>query len=138
MNYSETYFEWDGDEATHCHLICCVYIKRHVEMVDTKDQSNAIVYCVCYVVCWHCQYWCLWLLHNIVYRVMRCENSTLLCIQWPQILYMSILSTLGVSISNAFNAIYMSKQLIHSLHNIHTCYGMDIDAVDTIKLQCRF
>ena len=26
-------------------------IKGHVEMVDTKDQSNAIVYCVCYVVC---------------------------------------------------------------------------------------
>ena len=34
-------------EATHCHhchLICCVYIEEHVEMVDTKDQSNAIVY----------------------------------------------------------------------------------------------
>ena len=25
-------------------------------MVNTKDQSNAIVYCVCFVVCWHCQY----------------------------------------------------------------------------------
>ena len=25
-------------------LICCVYIKGHVETVDTKDQSNAIVY----------------------------------------------------------------------------------------------
>ena len=40
MNYSETYFELDSD----CHLICCVYIKGHVETVDTKDQSNAIVY----------------------------------------------------------------------------------------------
>ena len=69
-----------------------MYIKGHVEIVDTKDQSNAIVYCVCYVVCQHCWYehqsmqciecsicqhcwhWCLWLLHNTVYRVMRCEN----------------------------------------------------------------
>ena len=25
----------------------------------------------------NCQYWCLQLLHNTVYRVMRCENSTL-------------------------------------------------------------
>ena len=34
----------DSEEATHCyhcHLIC---IKGHVETVDTKDQSNAIVY----------------------------------------------------------------------------------------------
>ena len=69
-----------------------MYINGHVKTVDTKDQSNAIVYCVCYVVCrhcWyehqsmqciecsicrHCQHWCLWLLHNTVYRVMRCEN----------------------------------------------------------------
>ena len=52
-------------------------------MVNTMDQSNAIVYCVCYVVCQHCQHkdqstqciewyvcqhcwrhWCLWLLHK--------------------------------------------------------------------------
>ena len=46
MNYSETYFELDSEEATHCHLICCVYIKGHVKTVDTKDQSNAIVYWV--------------------------------------------------------------------------------------------
>ena len=44
MNYSETYYELDSEEATHCHLICCVYIKGHVETVDAKDQSNAIVY----------------------------------------------------------------------------------------------
>ena len=25
-------------------------------MVDTKDQSNAIVYCVCYFVCRQCQH----------------------------------------------------------------------------------
>ena len=42
-------------------------------MVDTKDQSNAIVYCICYVVCWHCQYWCLcnevWKLYSTLYTV---------------------------------------------------------------------
>ena len=44
MNYSETYFELDSEEATHfhhCHLNCCVYIKG---LVNTKDQSNA---CMC-------------------------------------------------------------------------------------------
>ena len=30
-----------------------MYIKGHVKTVDTKDQSNTIVYCVCYVVCQH-------------------------------------------------------------------------------------
>ena len=59
LNYSETYFELDSEEATHCdhcYLICCVYIKGHVETVDTKDQSNAIVHCVYYVVCQQCQH----------------------------------------------------------------------------------
>ena len=44
MIYSETYFELDSEEATHCHhchLISCVYIKG---LVNTKDQSNA---CIC-------------------------------------------------------------------------------------------
>ena len=85
MNYSETYFELDSEEATHCyhcHLIC---LKGHVETVDTKDQRNAIVYgmfvdtvntkikarkCIeCYV-CRDCRYWCLWLLHNTLHRVL--------------------------------------------------------------------
>ena len=44
MNYSETYFELDSEEATHCHhchLISCVYIKG---LVNTRDQRNA---CMC-------------------------------------------------------------------------------------------
>ena len=44
MNYSETYFELDSEDATHCHhchLISCVYIKG---LVNTKDQSNS---CMC-------------------------------------------------------------------------------------------
>ena len=97
MNYSETYFELA--HCYHCHLICCVYIKGQVEMVDSKDQSNAIVYCVWYVFCQHCwhkdqnmqcielcilcclltlsirRHWCLWLLHNTVYTVI----TSLLC-----------------------------------------------------------
>ena len=57
-------------------------------MVNTKDQSNVIAYYIWYLVCWHCrykdqsmqciecyvcrdcQYWCLWLLHNTLYRVL--------------------------------------------------------------------
>ena len=50
-----------------------LYIKGHVEMVDTKDQSNAIVYCVCYVFCRHCWYWCLcnevWKLYFTLYTM---------------------------------------------------------------------
>ena len=52
LNYSETYFELDSEEATHCdhcHLISCVYTKGHVETVNTKDQSNAIVYGMLFV-----------------------------------------------------------------------------------------
>ena len=41
MNYSETYFKLDSEEASHCHLICSVYIKG---LVNTKDQRNA---CMC-------------------------------------------------------------------------------------------
>ena len=44
MNYSETYFKLDSEEATychHCHLISCVYVKW---LANTKDQSNA---CMC-------------------------------------------------------------------------------------------
>ena len=43
LNYSETYFELDSEEATychHCHLICFVYIKW---LVNAKDQSNGCV-----------------------------------------------------------------------------------------------
>ena len=46
-----------------------------------------IVYAMLFV---NTRYCCLWLSHNTVYRVMRSENSTLLCIQWPQILYVSL------------------------------------------------
>ena len=85
MNYSETYFELDSEEATHCHhchLISCVYIKG---LVNTKNQSNA---CMCEndvkgverslnsFNCYSCyssqksRKWCLWLLHNTAYRVL--------------------------------------------------------------------
>ena len=33
------------------------------------------------------------LTQHLIQSTMSCENSTLLCIQWPQILYMSTLST---------------------------------------------
>ena len=78
FEYSETYSELDSEEATHCdhcHLICCAYIKGHVKMVNTKDALDAMfVDTVDTGVCGF--------LHNTLYRVMRCENCTLLCIKW--------------------------------------------------------
>ena len=38
------------------YIVVRMYIKVHVETVDTKDQSSAIVYCVCYVVCQQCRH----------------------------------------------------------------------------------
>ena len=31
----------------------------------------------------------------------------------------------------------MLKLSIYSVHNIHTCNGMHVNAVDTIELQCK-
>ena len=120
-------------------------------MVDTKDQSNAIVYCVCIFfvdtvdtkikACNALNAMFVETVNTLVFvalthliqSTMRCENSTLLCINWPlalifnrfsickkfwkaetegfstipSILYMSIQSILGISISNAYNAIYV-------------------------------
>ena len=81
MNYSETYFELDSEEATHCHhchLISCVYIKG---LVNTKDQSSA---CMCEndvegvkrslnsFNCYSCysSWKSLGFLHNTAYRVL--------------------------------------------------------------------
>ena len=46
---------------------------------------------------------------------------------------MSTVSTQGVSISNTFNAIYVEAVDTFSTQ-IHTCNGMHVNAVDTIKL----
>ena len=73
--------ELDSEETTHCHLICCVYIKGHsgffilmsrqliqrikamllcivyvmlfVDTVNTKIKACNVLNCVCYVVCLH-------------------------------------------------------------------------------------
>ena len=106
MNYSETYFELDSEEASHCHhchLISCVYIKGHMSIHCTKDQSNA---CMCEndvegvkrslnsFNCYSCyssrksRKWCLWLLRNTAYRVTQFVThveraESVLYIQWP-------------------------------------------------------
>ena len=38
------------------YIVVWMYIKGHVKTVDTKDQSNAIVYWVWDLFCQHCQY----------------------------------------------------------------------------------
>ena len=99
LNYNETYFELDSEEATHCdhcHLLCCVYIKGHVEMVDTKDQSNAIVYgmfvntvgtgvCGSYTTL-YTEYYEVWKLYSTLYKMALTPprgkaNVDLLCLQ---------------------------------------------------------
>ena len=106
MNYRETYFELDSEEATHCnhcHLISCVFIKGHMSIHCTKDQSNA---CMCEndvelvkrslnsFNCYSCYSsrkswkWCLRLLHNTAYRVTQFVThvkrvESVLSIQWP-------------------------------------------------------
>ena len=45
-------------------LLCIVYVMLFVDTVDMNIKAcNALN-----------AHWCLWLLHNTVYRVMRCEN----------------------------------------------------------------
>ena len=64
---------------THCHLICCVYIKGHVsihivwcwrcwdtwiQMIKAMSKVSKILYrfqCFKCYVCWRHQRWCLWL-----------------------------------------------------------------------------
>ena len=121
-------------------------------MVDTKDQSNAILYWICYVVCrhcqhedqsmqciecyvcQHCQHWCLWLLHNTVYRVMRCENCTLLCIKWPLAPakregYLKSLLSCGFSCSLVWGGSFVKRSL--------SCIdSVDIDSIECIRDPC--
>ena len=58
------------------------YCKGHVETVDTKDQSNAIVYWVWYLVCWHCQY----------------EDQSMQCIECYAMLRLSFSHLIALSI----------------------------------------
>ena len=60
-------------------LYCVMYAMLFVDTVDMKIKVCNALNSVCYLLS---QHWCLWLLHNTVYRVMRYENSTLLGINW--------------------------------------------------------
>ena len=61
LNQSKTYFELDSEEATHCPLICCVYIKGllhcvmyamlFVDTVNMKIKACNALNSVCCVVC---------------------------------------------------------------------------------------
>ena len=70
------------------YIVVRMYIKGHVETVDTKDQSNAIVYaivyCVCSLICRQCQHTQRkilgWLLKKVMGRnvleiLMPCVDS---------------------------------------------------------------
>ena len=72
--------------STYIALNALEIVMRSVNSIDIYSiYSNAIVYCVWYLVRQHCQYeeqstqcllrlsvhWCLWLLHNTLYRIIR-------------------------------------------------------------------
>ena len=123
MNYSETYFELDSEEATHCdhcYLICCVYIKGHVEMVDTKDQSNAIVYWVWYFVCRHCRYKDQSMQGIECYICWHCRYKT-----HPHIPAHNFLNIQWI-----FNPQKVLESWDSGLFN-HTIYTIYVDTVDT-------
>ena len=123
MNYSETYFELDSEEATHCdhcHLICCVYITGHVEMVNTKDQSNAIVYWVWYFVCRHCWYKDQSMQGIKCYLCRHCRIKT-----HPHIPAHNFLNIQWI-----FNPQKVLESWDSGLFN-HTIYTIYVDTVDT-------
>ena len=63
---------------------------------------------------------------------MRCENSTLLHTKWPQILYMLILLTPGISISNAQCYIYIYVGVVDTKTHPH------ISAYNFLNIQLIF
>ena len=71
-------------------LLCIVYAMLFVDTVDTGFCGT--------------------------YTALYTGVKTLLCIQWPQLLYISILSTLGTSISISFNAIYIKAVDTKHIH----------------------
>ena len=67
-------------------LLCIVHPMLFVNTVDTKIKTRNALDSVCSIVCRHCQHEdtdVCGSYTSTVYRVMRCENSTLLCIQRP-------------------------------------------------------
>ena len=54
-------------------------------MVDTKDQSNAIVYCACYVVCQQCRHTQRKLLGWLLKKVMGRNTRNTLEILMPSV-----------------------------------------------------
>ena len=59
-------------------------------MLEVLEVCNTVLYYEQLIkgyVCWRCQKWCLWLLHNTAYRVLLLMSEVskviVLCIQWP-------------------------------------------------------
>ena len=110
-------------------LLCIVYCVWYVICWHCQHEDQSMQCIECYV-CQHCQHWCLWLLHNTVYRVMRCENCALLCIKWPLIPakregYLKSLPSCGFRYSPVWQDSFLKRSLsyINSI-NIYSIDGM--------------
>ena len=96
------------------------------------------------------EYYDMWKLYSTLYKVashLNIEpifNPQKLLESWDWGLFKYTINTIYVDTvdteqgSLQHSMLSISTLSIHSLHNILTCNGMHVDAVDTIKLQCRF
>ena len=91
-------------------LLCIVYAMLFVDTVDTKIKACNALNCVCYVVCRHCWHKDSGVCGSNIIYLLRAFQP------YHQLLYMSTLLTLGISISNAFNAIYVKAANTKCIH----------------------
>ena len=96
------------------------------------------------------EYYAVWKLYSTLYKVasrLNIEpifNPQKVLENWDWGLFNHTINTIYVNTvdtrqgSLMHSMLSMSTLLIHSLHNILTCNGMHVNAVDAIELQCRF
>ena len=119
----------------HCNLNVH-YCKGHVETVDTKDQSNAIVYWVWYLVCRHCRYE-----DQSMQCIECCAMSRLSILVFSHLIVLCIRCWVRASVSTniAFNAlcalIFVStvstNKIPYTIYKSIAIYTIYVDTIDT-------
>ena len=106
-----------------------MYIKGHVETVDTKDQSNAIMYCVCYVVCWLLTQKSKHAMHWIVYAMLfvdTVDTKTLMFVALTYSTYISVHNFLNIQL------IFNPKKVLESSES-----GL-FNCIDSVNIASTF
>ena len=109
------------------YMLCCLLtllILVFATLTQHCIQSNEVwkLYSVDsglkYYICWHCQHKVkVFLMHSICKKFWKAETEGFSTI--PSLLYMLILLILDISISNAFNAIYVKAVNTFSTQYTH-------------------